>query len=126
MLSQVLADLLVVIHFALIIFVMTGGFLVLRWRRIIFLHIPAALWGAFLELQGWSCPLTYLENHFREGETYHFEFIEYYITPLVYPSALTRQSQIFFGLAVLVINCVVYTWILVRYSRKKRRTNISS
>ncbi|MBU1232767.1 MAG: DUF2784 domain-containing protein, partial [Proteobacteria bacterium] len=52
MLSQVLADLLVVIHFAFIIFVMTGGFLVLRWRRIIFLHIPAALWGAFLELQG--------------------------------------------------------------------------
>ncbi len=117
MLSQLLADILVFIHFAFIVFVMTGGFLVLRWRRIILLHIPAALWGALIEFQGWFCPLTYLENHFRQGGGYHSGFVEHYILPLVYPPGLTRQLQIFFAITVLTVNCTVYAWILLRYPR---------
>ncbi len=127
MLSQLIADFLVVIHFAFIIFVMTGGFLVLRWRWIILLHIPAALWGALVEFQGWFCPLTHLEDYFRQRGGYHGEFIEHYILPLVYPPGLSRQLQICFAITVLITNCAVYAWVLVRHSRrKKRRTKISS
>ncbi|MBU0944104.1 MAG: DUF2784 domain-containing protein [Proteobacteria bacterium] len=123
--SQLLADFLVVLHLAFIIFVMMGGFLVLRWRWIIFLHFPAAVWGALIEFQGWFCPLTSLENYFRQGGGYHAGFISHYILPLVYPSGLTRQLQIFFGIVVLVLNCAVYAWVWRRYYRGRKRTNSS-
>lgn len=119
MVSCIIADIIVVIHSVFILFVMTGGFLVLRWRRLILLHVPAALWGALIEFQGWFCPLTYLEKHFRKGGGYHGGFIEHYILPLVYPPELTRQLQIFFGSAVLAVNCAVYAWLLARHFRKK-------
>lgn len=126
MVSQLVADFLVLLHLSFIIFVMTGGFLVLRWRWVIFLHLPAAVWGALIEFQGWFCPLTYLEKYFRQGGGYQTGFIEHYILPLVYPSGLTRQLQIFLGIAVLVMNCAVYAWVWFRYYRERQRTTSSS
>lgn len=90
------ADVIVLIHFAYIVFVMTGGLLALRWRRIIWIHIPAALWGALVEFTGWICPLTPLELLFRirGGETpYEEGFVEHYLLPLLYPADLTPQHS---------------------------------
>ena len=117
-----IADLLVVFHFAFIVFVVLGGFLVLKWRRIAILHIPCVMWGALIELKGWICPLTPIENHFREAAGaagYTGGFIDHYVMPLVYPEGLTREMQIAFGIVVISVNLFVYGLVLVNRSKRK-------
>ena len=124
MFYRVLADIVVVSHFAFVLFVVLGGLLVLKWRRVVWVHVPAVLWAALVEFTGWICPLTPLENVLREkggARSYSAGFIEHYIMPVLYPSSLTRQVQIALGVSVLAINFVVYLWILRRAAARRRR-----
>ena len=119
MIYRVLADLVVVFHAAFVLFVVLGGLLVLRWRWIMWVHLPAAAWGALIEFAGWICPLTPLENALRRrgGEAgYSGDFIERYILPVLYPEGLTREHQIILGMLVLVINGIIY-WRVFRRQR---------
>lgn len=116
-----LADLTVLLHAAFILFAVFGGLLAVRWPRIAWLHLPAVAWAAFIEFSGRICPLTPLENHYRElaGESgYTGGFIEHYILPVIYPAGLTRNIQLGLGLGVLVVNIVAYG-IVVRRSVKR-------
>jgi hypothetical protein len=116
-LTYLLADLIVVIHFAFVVFVVLGGLLVLRWPWLALVHVPAALWGAAIEFAGWVCPLTPLEESLRRragGAGYSGGFIEHYILPLLYPGALTRSIQIILGIAVLTVNLLIYGYLLRR------------
>ena len=120
MLYGVLADLVVIIHLAFVVFVLFGGLLVLQWRRVRWLHLPAVAWGAAVEFGGWICPLTPLEIWLRMqgGESgYSSDFIEHYILPLLYPADLTREVQIVLGAMVVAINLAIYGWVW-RISRK--------
>ena len=111
MAARITADLLVVLHLAFIAFVVAGGFLALKWRRLIWVHIPCALWGAAIEFTGWICPLTPLENELRRsaGSTaYRGSFIDHYIMPLVYPEGLTNELQVVLGMGVVVVNVAAY------------------
>jgi hypothetical protein len=120
---HVLADLVFVLHLCFICFVIGGGFLVWRWRRIAFLHIPAACWGLAIEFLDAPCPLTPLEQLLlnNAGEAaYQGGFIDHYIVPLIYPQANPR----FFleaGLFLLLINFVIYAWIIFRIKAKKTK-----
>ena len=79
------ADALVAAHLAFIVFVIVGGLLVLRWRRLVYVHIPAVIWGAMIEFKQWICPLTPLENELRAkaGQAgYTGGFVEYYFLPV--------------------------------------------
>ncbi len=108
------ADLVLFLHATFILFVVLGGLLVLWHRRLIWLHIPAAAWGILIEFQGWICPLTYLENDLRDAAgrgVYAVGFIEHYLVPLVYPSALSHETQVMLGLVVLIVNVVIYTLV---------------
>lgn len=121
-----LADVVVVIHFAFVLFVVLGGLLVLRWPRVAWLHIPAAVWGVLIEFAGWICPLTPLELWLRRQAAeagYEGGFIEHYITDLVYPEGLTRQAQLLLGLGALMVNVAVYSAVLVRWRRRSRVGN---
>jgi hypothetical protein len=123
MLPRVLADLTVLLHFMFLLFVVLGGLLVLRWRRLAWIHVPVFLWGALIEFTGWICPLTPLENHLRvlAGEAgYQGGFIAHYILPVVYPAGLTRGVQLVLGSAVLVVNLAVYGRIMVRRRGERR------
>ena len=114
MLYGVLADLVVIIHLAFVVLVLFGGLLVLRWRRVVWLHLPAVAWGAAVEFGGWICPLTPLEIWLRMqgGESgYSSDYIEHYILPLLYPADLTREVQIVLGAVVLAINLAIYGWL---------------
>ncbi len=111
-----LATAIVLLHFGFLLFVVLGGLLVLRWPRVAWLHVPAALWGALIEFAGWICPLTPLEISFRQrgGEAgYAGGFIEHYVTAVLYPSGLTRVIQVALGVAVLALNTAIY-WRLWR------------
>lgn len=122
--SALAADLLVVVHFAFICFVVLGGLLVLRWPRLAFIHIPAATWGALVEFMGWLCPLTPLEQHFRAaaGEAgYTGSFIEQYLVPVIYPADLTRELQLLLGVIVVAVNAAIYGWLLVQYHGDRTR-----
>lgn len=108
---SIAADAVVLFHFCFIAFALAGSFLVLRWFRVIWLHLPALAWGAWIEASGNICPLTPLENHFRAlagQSTYGEGFITHYLGPIIYPEGLTRSTQ-FVLLGILVaVNLVGY------------------
>ena len=111
MIHRLLADAVLVLHLGFILFVVLGGFLVLRRPRLAWLHVPVFLWGAAIEFGGWICPLTPLEKWLRElgGEgAYSGGFIEHYLTALIYPEGLTRNIQLLIGAGVLAINAAIY------------------
>jgi hypothetical protein len=117
MLSRWLADLVVVVHAAFVAFVVLGAVAVLRWPRLAWVHVPAAIWGVLIEFAGWTCPLTPLENALRSraGEAgYAGGFVEHYIVATLYPGGLTRAIQYALGAAVLAINVGVYALVIRR------------
>ena len=114
MLYPLLADLVLIAHLAFVIFVLCGGLLVWKWRWIVWLHLPAAAWGAVVEYTGWICPLTPLENWLREqggGISDVHDFIARYLLPILYPGELTRDIQLLLGTVVIVLNAAVYGWL---------------
>ena len=121
MIYRALADLVLVVHLAFVLFVVLGGLLVLRWPWVAALHIPAAIWGVLIEYSGWICPLTPLENSLRRsgGEAgYSGGFIQHYIEPLLYPAAgLTRGTQIVLGSLALLVNLAAYGVLVARMKR---------
>jgi hypothetical protein len=127
MIYRILADVVVVLHLCFVIFVVLGGLAVLRAPRLVWLHVPAAIWGALIEFAGWICPLTPLENSLRKrgGEAgYEGGFVEHYVTAVMYPEGLTRELQWVLGGLVLVLNVVVY-WIVIarRHARGRGRAD---
>ena len=122
------ADVTLLVHFAFILFVTFGALLLFRFPRMVWVHLPAAIWGTYVEVAGKICPLTILENRFRgaAGQSgYSESFIEHYIFPVIYPAGLTRTMQLTLGAALLVINLTVYACWLLR-QRKTRNNRDSS
>jgi len=117
-----LADSVLVLHFLFVVFVLGGGLLVLRWPRLAWLHLPAAVWGVAVEMLGWICPLTPLENHFRAlagAQVYSGDFIQRYCLPVMYPEGLTPQIQMVLGLIVLALNAAIYALLIRRRWRRR-------
>jgi uncharacterized membrane protein YhhN len=121
MLYRLLADCVLLLHFAFVAFVVGGGLLVLCWPRWATLHVPAALWGVVVEYSGAICPLTPLEVAWRErggGAGYAGGFLDHYLTAVLYPAGLTRRAQLALGTIVLATNAVVYATLVVRWRRR--------
>lgn len=122
MLHRLLADLVVVLHLAFVLFVVLGGLLVLRRPWLAVLHVPAAVWGALVEFADLFCPLTTLENSLRQraGEAgYPGGFIEHYVIAVLYPAGLTRGVQLLLGAVVVAVN----VWVYARLLRRARRSS---
>jgi hypothetical protein len=120
-LYRLLADAVVVLHFAFVLFVVLGGLFALRWPRAAWFHLPAAIWGAGIEFVQGICPLTPLENHLRRlgGDAgYAGGFVEHYVLPALYPAGLTRGVQLGLGVLVVGLNLGAY-WVVWRRGRKK-------
>jgi hypothetical protein len=112
---RILADSVLLLHLSFVVFVVAGGWMALRWRPLLWLHLPAAAWGALVQLGGWICPLTPLENHLRSlgGQAgYEGGFLEHYLLSVLYPAGLTRGMQLALGCAVLLLNLLVYRRLL--------------
>jgi hypothetical protein len=109
--ARVLADGLVIVHLLFVVFVVTGGFLLVRWPKLVWLHLPAAAWGALIEFTGAICPLTPLENQLRVlggGGAYSGGFVERYLLPVLYPEHLTLPVQQVLGAVVVAVNLLAY------------------
>lgn len=123
MIYRTLADAVLVIHLAFAVFAGIGGLLVLRWRKLAWVHVPCAVWGALIMFAGWICPLTPLENSLRRqgGQAgYEGGFIEHYVVSVLYPRGLTRALQFGIGTGVIVINAAVYGPMIARARRRRR------
>ena len=117
---EIAANLILFVHFIFILFVVFGALLFFASSKIIFIHIPAFIWGSYITLTNSICPLTYLENWFLNKAnltTYSEGFIQNYLVPIVYPINLTKDLQIYLGVALILINVVIYAFI---YSKVKK------
>jgi hypothetical protein len=121
MLSKLMADMILSFHFVFILFALFGGFLVLYKRWVVWLHVPVVLWSSVVNLSGWICPLTPLENTFRSfaGQSgYGGGFVEHYIAPLIYPGGMPRTLELIAGVSVLAWNGFVYIFVARRVHRR--------
>ena len=124
MLYRIAADGLVLFHLLFILFVLVGGLLVLKWRHLAVLHLPAVAWGISVEVFHLMCPLTDWENRMRDaaGQSgYGGGFVEHYIWPAIYPAGLTPGIQVGLGAVVLALNLWVYLRLVRRLRRDGRR-----
>lgn len=122
MLYRVLADVVVVVHFAFVLYVVLGGLLVVRWPWTAFVHLPVLAWGALIETMLWVCPLTPLENALRRAAGsagYSGGFVEHYVIPVLYPANLGHPTHLLLAALLIVFNATVYALVLRR--RKKIR-----
>lgn len=120
MLSKLLADLTLILHLVFILFALFGGLLVLCRRWMLWIHLPVLLWASLVNLAGWTCPLTPIENALRSlaGQAgYSGGFVEHYIMPLVYPAIMSLNIEIISGFLVLVWNGLVYAFVIFRRRR---------
>lgn len=119
---RLLADALVLAHFAFLVFAVFGGLLVLRWPKAAWLHLPVVAWAAFVEIYRHSCPLTRWENWLRQRsglETYSGGFMDHYILPVIYPPGLTPGVQLFLGILLVACYTAVYAFAWTRHRRRK-------
>ena len=114
---RLLADAVVIVHLLFIVFVVAGGTLALRWPRAAWAHVPAAIWGALVEVMGWECPLTPLEDRFRMlggAAASHGDFVSKFVLPVLYPERLTPPTQVALGALVVAVNLAVYAVVIGR------------
>ena len=105
------ANLTLIVHLIFILFVVFGGLIFFIFPKIIYMHLPALLWGIYIELTNSVCPLTYLENWFLyKGElsTYSNDFINKYLFQIINPKGFTAEIQIYLGISLIVINILIY------------------
>lgn len=120
--SAFLADAIVIIHFAFIVFAAAGAWLALWWRWIPWVHVPCAAWAAYVVLSGTLCPLTPMELalRYKAGEAgYSGGFIEHYILPIIYPPGLTREVQMLLGVIVVMLNAIAYAMVIRRWTKRR-------
>lgn len=110
---QLVVELTVLVHFTFICYVVGGGFLALRWRRTIWLHVAAVIWGVAITIGHLPCPLTGLERWGRAKAGMpglpSKGFIDHYITGVVYPVGWLGAAHAFvFG--TVALSWALYVW----------------
>ncbi len=124
MIYHLAADFFLVFHFLFIVFVLFGGLFAFRFRWAPAIHVPAAAWGAFVEITGRLCPLTTIEVWLRRaaGDAgYSESFIEHYLYPIIYPDGLTRDLQLGLAGMVILLNAAIYGWVIYRRLHSERK-----
>ena len=119
----ILADAVLVFHGLFIVWAALGALAVLRWPKLVWVHLPALAWAVWIETSGRICPLTPLENSLRRaaGEAgYSGGFIEHYLGRIIYPAGLTREAQWAVAGVLLAVNVVIYGVIVARRRARRR------
>ena len=118
---ELAANLILILHFLFIIFVVFGALFFFVSAKTIYFHFPSFLWGIYIELTHSICPLTYLENWFLQKASltnYSEGFIQYYLIPFVYPENLSDNLQISLGISLILLNSIIYGFIIYKVYQK--------
>jgi len=123
LLYAILADVVVGLHFVFVLFVSLGVGAVWKWQRLVWIHVPAVMWGIMVEASGATCPLTWVEQWLRQragtaGPA--FDFVAFYILPILYPEGLIREMQLALAALLLLVNATGYVGIYCAIIRNKR------
>ncbi len=122
MIYHVLTNLTILFHFLWILFIVFGLFLVWKWPKVAFVHLGGLLFSLTINLFGWYCPLTYLENYLNAlaaKETgYGTSFIARYLVPIVYPDL--PENAIRIGEILFVVVLLFVYGALARKHLKRR------
>ena len=105
MLYRVMADLVLVVHLAFIVFVAVGALLAWRWPWLLWLHVPSGAWAVAIVTVGFPCPLTPLEKGLRTSAgdaAYRGGFVDHYVEDVVYPESLTPLLRAMVAAAIVV------------------------
>ena len=88
MLYRLLGDAVIILHFLWILFILFGLLIGIKYGRLIWVHLGGLIFTLILNIGGWFCPLTYLENHlyrlFNPQLAYAGSFIGRYLQKLIY------------------------------------------
>lgn len=115
MIYKIFADFVIILHLLFILFALFGAFLALKWKKTIWIHLPAALWAMAVEFANLPCPLTPIEKWLieRQGRAaYGGGFVEHYILSMIYPGQLESSTRLLLGTVALMLNVGFYAWIL--------------
>ncbi|MGI9645232.1 MAG: DUF2784 domain-containing protein [Ilumatobacteraceae bacterium] len=129
MLWRLGADAVMVLHLAFVAFAVVGGFLAWRWRRLVWLHLPVALYGVAIEVIGFTCPLTPFEKALRRragSDGYDGGFVEHYVVPVLYPGEFTAGLKLGLAVALSALTVFAYAVLWARTRLPQRRTPVSS
>ncbi len=103
--AGLLAEAVMLLHFAVLAFLLAGGFLAWRWRWVIYPHLALAAWAVLSIATPTICPLTSWENHFRAAAglpVLQTGFIDHYIDGVWYPESASVAVQLVLGVVVVV------------------------
>lgn len=133
MLYKILADIIVVMHFAWILFMLVGFMLTLIgfWWKSFFdrwlfrtLHLCGIAYVGLLAFLKEYCPVTILENilraRYNPESTYPGSFIVYYIEKLVYPEV----NPLVILIPTIIIAVFTVVVFIIRPPAKIRRKRI--
>ncbi len=88
MFYRMAADLVVLVHFLWILFLICGAFIGRRYRLVKIFHMAGLGFAVIMQIYGWYCPLTHLEMWLRQKHdpslTYSGSFIIHYIEKVIY------------------------------------------
>ena len=111
MIYRLAASATLFLHFIFVfiaVFGAAGLFVDWRWALI---HIPIVVWSSVVNLAGWTCPLTPLENRFlfaARKTGYEGGFVQHYLGPLVYPKGMPRRLELIAGVSIVAWNVIAY------------------
>ena len=110
LLDQILASAVLILHLLFICWVIFGSALTGGRRILTGLHIASLIYAVVIEAGPWPCPLTALENHFRQqsgGPAYREPFLVHYLEILVYPN-VSELLLVWCAVALAGVNLGIY------------------
>ena len=88
MLYRLVGDAVILLHFLWILFILFGLLIGIKYGRLIWVHLGGLIFTLILNIGGWFCPLTYLENYlyslYNPRLTYPGSFIGQSLQKLIY------------------------------------------
>jgi ABC-type xylose transport system permease subunit len=113
------AQLVVVVHLAVLAYIVLGGLLALRGLVWLWPSIAMTVYSAYVTLASYTCPLTRLEKWLLErgGRVpYEGSFISRYLHDVLYPAQYERAAWVI----ATSFTLVTYVLVLTRWRRRRR------
>ncbi len=112
-----LARFIATMHIAYVVFVVLGALLVVVWPSLMWVHLTAVVWAFATMVFDLGCPLTPWEKRawIRGGRVpYEEGFLQHHILRTRFNPDKARRNHSLLGLFVVVLNLVVYYFVLLR------------